>query len=240
MRCSCESAYASASGYRRKLSNAFSLVEVLVVMAIAAILIGLAIPTTASLMKAYQINSAAQLIVGQLTLARQTALATNHAVQVRFYYLPDYNQANTATPAVFRAMQCFSEGDISPSSTSTTVPLTALTGVNFFPSPVIGSTNANSSSLLASTPTAASSAAGTTDAALPGYGYNYSYVTIRFTAGGKATFAYSSTSNGNTTSNTATFIVEKAKIIDSGNNLPADYLTVSLDSVTGSVQVYRP
>jgi len=192
-------------------------------------------------MRSYQLTAAGQTVIAQLALARQTALTSNHAVQVRFYQLPDYNLSSTATPTVFRGMQSFKEGDLPANGSSTTVPLTALSQPTFFSAPAIGSTNANSSSILSQTAITPSSAAGTTDALLPSYAYNYKYIAVRFQAGGSAQMM---TSAGTvalpSTSNTLTFLLKSDKIVDTTNGLAANYLTFTIDPVTGTIQTFRP
>jgi len=219
----------------------FTLVELLVVMAIIAILIFAVSGSLTGVMHSYQLTSAGQNVIGQLALARQTALTSNHAVQVRFYQLPDYNQSSTSTPSVFRGLQSFKEGDLPANGSSTTVPLSALSQPIFFTAPAIGSTNINSSSILNQTAITPSSTTGTTDVALPNYTYNYKYIAIRFQAGGSIQIM---TSAGTTalpsTSNTLTFLLKSDKIVDPTNGLSANYLTLTIDPVTGTIQTFRP
>ena len=70
---------------RESRSRAFSLVELMVVMAIIAILVGLAIPAFNSIGKASALTNSGYLVEDQLKLARQMAVAQNRKVAVRFY-----------------------------------------------------------------------------------------------------------------------------------------------------------
>ncbi len=225
----------------------------LVVLAIMAILTALAVPATTGLMQSYQVNVAGQLVTSQLALARQTALTTNHAVQVRFYYLPDYGQSFVAPPAVYRGIQCFEVGDIAPNSNTTTPNLIPLSKPNYFPQPIIGvSNNASSSSivsmanqqqfspLLNQAPATPSSSAG--DPSLAGYAYNYKYLAVTFSPGGATNLSDGSISPGPAANNVVSFTVETAKPLTTGSaaGLPANYVTISIDPVTGTLRVYRP
>jgi uncharacterized protein (TIGR02596 family) len=217
------------------------MVELLVVMAIMAILIAMVAPAMKGTMRAYSLTSTGQTVIGQLAMARQTALATNHAVQVRFYELPDYNAAATATPTVFRGMQCFTETDTesfsSGAPSAPTVTVTPITRPTFFPTPVIGLNNVTSSPLLSLTPVSTLAA---TDPSLPTYGNNYRYIAIRFQAGGGAQMVTGASANVSAISSTniITFIVENDATV--ANGLPANYLTLTIDPVTGTIQSYRP
>ena len=70
-------------------SRAFSLVELLVVIAVIAIVAGYAVPAVTSMLKGSQLTQGSQMVVDQIALARQTALSRNRSVEVRFYKYAD-------------------------------------------------------------------------------------------------------------------------------------------------------
>ena len=91
-----------------KKQHAFSLIELLVVMAIIAIIAGITIPAFTHLGKAQSLTSAGASLLDQLALARQTAVSQNRVVEVRFYQrLEDPTQPANATgnPARFRSFR---------------------------------------------------------------------------------------------------------------------------------------
>jgi uncharacterized protein (TIGR02596 family) len=63
----------------------FTLVELLVVLAIISILTTLSIMGTSSLLASSHLDEAAAIVQGQLDLARQTAKTLNRSVQLRLY-----------------------------------------------------------------------------------------------------------------------------------------------------------
>jgi uncharacterized protein (TIGR02596 family) len=213
---------ASQPFHRRVRCSAFSLVEVLVTLAIIAILVAMTVPSVMGTMRAYELNATGELVINQLNLARQAALSNSHLVQVRFYRLPDFNQPPTAGRTVFRAMQSFTEGD--PTTTGTPV-LTPLSKPVFFPQTVVILTG-NVSPLLSASPTAAGSA----DPMLPVYVQNYDY----------SAFHYRPDGSTDLTSLTAalTVVEENDKVIASG--LPANYQTLQVDPTIGTVRIFRP
>ncbi len=215
----------------RTPSRAFTLVEMLVVLAIIVIVSALAIPMIQGTTRAYQLNATGQAMINQLTLARQNALSSSHLVEVRFYQLPDYNQPSTGSPSVYRAMQCLTEGDPTASGSIT---LTALSKPFLFPVPVVLSTTTspnNVSPLLSAAPTPPSS----TDPLLPNYGSNYKYSAFHFKPDGSTDLTNSS---AGTPQNSITLVLENDKAGASG--LPANYETLQIDPVIGSVRRFLP
>ena len=90
---------------------AFSLVELLVVVAVIAIVVGFAVPAANNLLRGSQITQGSQQLGDQLAFARQSALSRNRSVEVRFYRYGDLDTPgeNTTDKTTwhFRAFQLF-------------------------------------------------------------------------------------------------------------------------------------
>lgn len=67
--------------------KAFSLIELLIVIALFAILLGLAVPAMNSMRSAGAVTRAGGIVADQITLARQEAAAKSRDVEVRFLKL---------------------------------------------------------------------------------------------------------------------------------------------------------
>lgn len=67
----------------------FSLVELLVVVAIVGILAALTVPALSSMMQGNDLARGGQVVADQVNLARQTASAQNTVVEMRFIQLPN-------------------------------------------------------------------------------------------------------------------------------------------------------
>lgn len=89
----------------------FTLLELLLVMAVMMILMSLVVVAFPSVGRAGNLTNGAGSFVDQMNAARQAALAQNRVVEVRFYYLPGPTDGSTAT--AYRAMRtiiCNSNG----------------------------------------------------------------------------------------------------------------------------------
>lgn len=64
---------------------AFTLLELLVVLAVVSVLIGMMLPAMGSLQGASQLRRAGEMVSNAVALARQTALTRNRSVAFRFY-----------------------------------------------------------------------------------------------------------------------------------------------------------
>jgi uncharacterized protein (TIGR02596 family) len=95
--------------------NAFSLVELLTVMAVIGILTTVSMTGIASLISSNHVNEATSIVQGQLELARQTAKTLNRSVQLRFY------QNNAAATSSIGSMQIVVPAE--PSTTETDQPV---------------------------------------------------------------------------------------------------------------------
>lgn len=83
--------------------RAFTLVEVLIVIALIAMLLFLTVPGLKDVMKGTKLTTAADQLVGDLNLARQTAIKESMPVEVRLYKFFD----PTSREQRFGAYQCF-------------------------------------------------------------------------------------------------------------------------------------
>lgn len=82
----------------------FTLVEMLVVMAIMLILIMLSVVAVQNVSRGVEITSSASTMQDMLNLARQTALSTNCPVEVRIYQVPPKNGTVAQGNFVYRAV----------------------------------------------------------------------------------------------------------------------------------------
>ncbi len=203
-----------------------SLVEVLIVMVVIAILSLLAVPALTSMQSSYALDSTGQAIVAQLGVGRQSALALSRPVEVRFYQIADFNSSTK----VYRAMQLFEVG-----ATATT----PLNKPYFFPAPVrvlqatSGTTNISSLLTTAYSGISVSTISDPNNPLPPPYGSSYTYEYFHFRANGMTDLSI-------TTSITSLLTVGSENAQPKANNLPANYVTLSFNALSGSMETYRP
>lgn len=201
----------------------FSLVELLMVIALIGILTALVMPAVSGISRGFGLSTAGHSVVNALVQARQAAMTRGYPVQVRIYKLPGYSQPNTGTPESFRAIQAFVEGDPTSSNNATSVTVTPLSRPVFFNAPVEILNDTSKSPILGLTYESSP------QDNLPGYGKNYGYVSFRFKPGGQADLP--SDSAGLT-------LVLGTDV--GGSTLPANFRAIEIDPITGSVRDYSP
>src|SRR4029079_344923 len=69
--------------------RAFTLVELLAVMAVIAVVIAFAVPAATQIMRGSQLTQGSQQFADQIGFARQLAISRNHPIEVRFYKFSD-------------------------------------------------------------------------------------------------------------------------------------------------------
>lgn len=206
---------------RAALRRAFTLIEMLLVITIVAVLMTLAIPVTNSVLKSNQITTATQMVVDQLTLARQTALANNRVVEVRFYEFE--NAESVSDGPSIGAIQTL----IFDETNTTSKPLGEIT---YIPDGATLSKEATLSTVLDSSRERKDWPENDPQLSLPrSIGTNYKTYSLRFRPDG-------STDLGGST--TGWFIT-----IHSSNDArtpPPNYATVQIDPFNGALRLYRP
>ncbi|HEY0256298.1 MAG TPA: Verru_Chthon cassette protein D [Candidatus Methylacidiphilales bacterium] len=211
----------------RAARDGFTLIELLVVLAIVAILAALSAPVISSIQSSFGLETAAQQVSAQLDTARQYALTTSHPVQVRFYNLPD-----TTNPAVsaYRGMQCFVEGDNA---------VTPIGKPYFFPTPIVvvqaTSNGTDISSLLTTgySGIKTGNPPDTVNPLPPTFGTSYTYAYFHYRTNGQTDLSTTKSVNSLLT-------LAQGNAPKQGNALPANYVTLQLNSITGIVSMYRP
>lgn len=94
---------------RTRPTAGFTLVEVLVVLALISMLMFFTVPGLRDVMKGSKLTQTSDQILQDLSIARQTAIKDNTAVEVRFYQFPDPDgvSGQNGEPMTFGAYQIF-------------------------------------------------------------------------------------------------------------------------------------
>ncbi len=227
-------------------SRAFTLIELVVVIAVIAIIASFTVPAVLTMLKGSSMTQASQLLVDQLALARQQALSKNTTVEVRFYRYgdPEIPGESAANPesGKFRAMQVF---QVLPSGAA--IPIGK---VQQLPTSVIFSANLDdpkqSFSSLFITEKLVTQDKVSNDKTMPelprGIKKNYEFVAFRFQPDGSTDLA----PTGSSASGVGVWFVTlhgiAEKPLKEGGNLrpPPNFFTVQIDPVNGTTRVYRP
>lgn len=210
------------------VAPAFTLIELLIVMSILLVVAGFLAPSVSTILKGSNLTQGSQMISDQLGLARQTALAKNHVVEVRFYQYGDPEAAgeSAATPnsGKFRALQNFEKLD-----TGTVV---ALGNVKKLPTSIIFDKGATLSSIIGSAAAAPGipSLVTTQTNSIPRVGTQYNSVSFQFRP------------DGSTNLPTGNWFLT-AHDTNSGDALatpPPNFFTLQIEAANGHIRQFRP
>jgi uncharacterized protein (TIGR02596 family) len=249
--------------------HGFTLVELLAVIGIMVLMMALIVPAVVGPGNAQNLTNGANAVVDQLNLARQTALATNRPVEVRFYYLP--GPTDGTVPTGYRAMRNIVADNTGltnlltgTAQSGTYSPGTQIDSLKWLPTGVviISGTGGTSSygTLLPATPASGvfSSSVITTQRAtvgtesLPGVaGMNppsaANYAAIQFRPNGSASVDPLGTSpvnqvnySGDKWFFTVKVLTAQPPANNPGNFPAANFVTVQIDPLSGRVRTFRP
>jgi len=200
----------------------FSLVELLVVVAIIVLLAALATGGLNNVARSSKLANAAQRVGDQIALARQLAVSRNLPVEVRFYKLPDFD-STTGGPTLWRGMQLFISDGTATNAVSRPV---------FFPQRVIISANSAISPLL----TTAMGAEITPTNNVGAYSTaNVQYKSFTIRPNGML-----ATSNSLVDANNFLTLHQQNDPMGADGIKPANFITVQVNPITSKVTILRP
>ena len=211
-------------------ARGFTLVEMLLVIAVIIILTGLIVPAITPLLRGTQITQGGDLVTSQLEVARQTALARNRSVQVRICR-PNNGQYTSIMPLI-ASFATNQNGTLQTNSDGTPkITYTLLGKPVSLPNGVLIDSGTKLSTILNPAGVTATSAP-TTDPQLGNQGTNYQYIAFQFRPDG-------STDLG--TAGSPWFLtVHNATDGDGLQNPPSNYCTIQVDPYNGHLQQFRP
>ena len=206
---------------RPRFLPAFTLIEMLLVVVVLAVIATLAAPVVGSVLRGLEMNQARQVLHQHLASARQTAIARNRRVEVRFYKFAKPDSGDDRQ--VFAALQSFLIDEQSQGS-----PLKSATQL---PSSVLMNERAVNSSLLDLPDKTDWDPATDPQAELPGVGTDYQVKAFQFRPDGSTNL--DPTRNWYVT-------VHAAQAGAEATQTPPNFATIQVDPVSGSVRSYYP
>jgi uncharacterized protein (TIGR02596 family) len=201
----------------RRGATGFSLLELLLVMLVITILAMVAGPSVATLVRGPALTRGGEVILGQLNLARQTALTRNEPIEVRLYKYADPRDADRSER--YQAIQLFRGSGRE---------MSAIGKLHRLPDMIIMDSAAALSTLLGSGNHPEQDGA----VPIPGVGENYRFVSFRFLPDGSTDL----------TPRTDLWFLTLHNALD-GDELsvpPPNFHTVQVNPVNGRLTYYRP
>ncbi len=217
-----------------RLAGGFSLIELLTVVALMGILGVLSVGPLNGLMNAYDLASAGQSVMDELSLARQVAITENRMVEFQIYKL----KTGSLDSEEYCAMALVK---VEPTADGTGTSKVFVRRVSYLPARTIFDSRTNFSSLLdgqasesASLPFASTAP---NDASVPLAIRGLPYVSFRFRPNGSLDLASVDASGGR---KHWTLALRGYRPPPPSDSLPANFIVISLDPLTGKAVPFQP
>lgn len=226
--------------------TAFSLVELLVVVAVIAVIVAFAIPAANSMLRGSQLTQGSQSLGDQIAFARQTAISRNRPIEVRFYRYADLDtpgeQIGEKETWKFRAFQLFEVLE-----NSATVPIGSMQRL---PTMVVADNDRYSTLLRDSLRGPYRDAS--QDMTVPEIpvkygdlivGRNYEYVGFRYLSDGSTDLPPTTSRSDQNTEVTSgdSWYITLLGLNDQQRDINTiNFYTLQIDPVSGSTKAYRP
>ncbi|XHR31167.1 MAG: Verru_Chthon cassette protein D [Chthoniobacteraceae bacterium] len=208
-----------------KFRHGFTLVELLVVMAILGLTVALISPAVRGLMQGSQLTQAGSKVTGFLGLARQTAISQNSCVEVRFYNCGDPLAGGSGDSWHIRAMQSFLVQDSGA--------VAVLGKVQYLPDTAILDGGSTLSSIFDSSKRVYNASP---TLAIPRISKSYGYYALQFRPDGSTNL--SPTISGS--SQLWFMTLHSTRDGDKLTTPPPNFWTIQIDSINGTATSYRP
>ena len=201
-------------------TSAFTLIELLIVITISGLLLAMAVPVTNSVLTANQITTATQMVVDEISMARQVAITRNRMVEVRFYDFASVDRGDGTTPEV-SAFESVAYDE-------TNTKATPLAAVQHLPGGVLISKESTLSSLLGASRKKTNWTADDPKQSLPrGIGASYEAYVLRFRP------------DGSTDLGAGSWFLTLHGSREAGAP-PPNHAALQIDPHNGSLRLYRP
>ena len=219
---------------------AFTLIEMIAVMAIIVILATLVVPAAGTMLRGNDLTQAGQDLSGQLGAARQLALTQNRPVELRIYQYADPTYGSEpAANWKFRGVQTFSvseAGNATPSGKVHALPKTVILDSGKRLSTLIGNALPPDSTKI-SGPVIVT---GPQTFSLPTVGKSYNYVAFRFLPDGSTNLPLPTTAGSGSDVNNWFITAHQTQYGDNLGTAPDNFLTLQIDPFNGNVREFRP
>jgi len=229
-----------------KKSRAFTLVELLAVMAVIAVVIAFAVPAATQIMRGSQLTQGSQQFADQIGYARQLAISRNRPIEVRFYRFSDPETPGESVDrpeqGKWRAFQLFEQlenGAVVPAGPMHRLPRVVIMDPDKY-STLISKKFRGEPLNAADDPTTPELPV---EVGLQKVARSYQFVKFRFLPDGSTDLPPRAKEGqtGTSDSNDDSWYITLINLSDENRDINlVNYFTLQIDSISGGIKSYRP